>query len=213
MSLACTQKEAAPWKAATVAATERATCLEESFVLRKQERETAKAQAKALKLTSTTSKKTSATMIEKLEAECDALKRESDAARRTCETSTADVKSWHKSMKRVLEGDGRNMWNLGEEGWEAYCEEEMGEESWVGHEEEEEEEVVVVATHHGIERESGTKSLAELHADGEKEEDRINLHERKQVNPLSTTLRRCYQCHFRLRAMRLRVARLSNLFW
>lgn len=80
-------------------------------------------------------------------------------------------------------------------------------------EEEEEEEVVVVATHHGIERESGTKSLAELHADGEKEEDRINLHERKQVNPLSTTLRRCYQCHFRLRAMRLRVARLSNLFW
>lgn len=170
MSLACTQKEAAPWKAATVAATERATCLEESYVLRKQERETAKAQAKALKLTSTTSKKTSATMIEKLEAECDALRRESDAARRTCETSTADVKSWHKSMKRVLEGDGRNMCNLGEEGWEACCEEEMREESWVGNEEEEEEEevVVVVATHHGIERESDTESLAELHADGKK---------------------------------------------
>ena len=96
MSLACTQKEAAAWKAATVAATERATCLEESFVLLKQERDTAKAQAKAFELMSTTSNKTSAAMIEKLEAECNALRRERDAARRTSETIIADVESWHK---------------------------------------------------------------------------------------------------------------------
>src|SRR6056297_3427051 len=113
-------------------------------------------------------------------------------------------------MKRVLEGDGRDMCGWGEEGWEAYCEEENGEESWVGNEEEEEEEeeeeVVVVAPNQAIERESDTESLAELHADEKNEEERIELHDPKQLNPLSTALRRCYQCHSRLKAMRLRVA-------